>query len=126
MVNDPETLETLEEAGLKFMPISEYNGMREEIDIYTDINIYHAKKDMEEKTKMLEKLQAEIGPLKEEYEKLLANNNLGLEKWCGTCLWGGPGGTCDSRKDYFIATYGHGEVSAKVAVMKQSPKCKGE
>ena len=70
-------------------------------------------------------IEAKLGPIKEEYEKRLAVTTLPLDKWCGTCAWGG-GGNCDARKQYFIDTYGHGEVSAKVAIMKAHPKCKNE
>ena len=125
MVNDPETIANLEEAGLKFMPMPEYVRMQEELEAYGTERLEEKKKTLEERTKELADKQAEIGPLKEEYEKKVANSNLGLEKWCGTCPWGGSG-TCDARKGYFIGTYGHNEVSAKVAIMKQSPKCKGE
>ena len=124
MLNDPETHANLKEAGLILIPMEDYNRAKH-LYAYMVKTIEGAKKDIEEGTKELAEKQAEIGPLKEEYEKMLTNSNLGLEKWCGTCLWGG-GGTCDARKEYFIGTYGHDEVSAKVAIMKQSPKCRGE
>ena len=124
MLNDPETIANLEDAGIKFIPMDSYTMMQEEIDGF-DKKIESIKDKLAEKVKELADAEEKSGPLKEEYEKMVANSNLGLEKWCSTCPWGG-GGTCDARKAYFMDTYGHNEVSAKLAIMKQSPKCKGE
>ena len=131
MLTDPETLAQLQELNsLKFIPMAEYTEIKNEINIYSDINLGYAKQSLETKTKDLERLQAELEVLKQEYETkydaLSADTDLGLDKWCGTCKWSGGKDTCDMRKDYFVGTYGHNEISAKVAVMKQSPKCKGE
>ena len=122
MLNDPETLATLEEsAGLKFMPLSEYEAMQTEIEESAS-KLEKIKETIAERTKEGEEKQAELKPLKDEYEKLIAESNLGLEKWNGSAGWGG-GGSCDARKQYFIDQYGHSEITAKVAVMKQSPNC---
>lgn len=125
MLNDPETLSTLEEsAGLKFIPLSEYNSIRSEIDEASE-KLAKIHQTIQERMKEGEEKKTELGPLKEEYEKMLANSNLGLEKWKPDAAWGG-GGTCNARMQYFIDTYGHSELTAKVAIMKQSPNCKGE
>lgn len=122
MLNDPETLANLEEsAGLKFIPQSEYDAIQSEINEASE-KIAKIQATIQERIKEGEEKRTELGPLKEEYEKLLATANLGLEKWNGGARWGG-GGNCDARKQYFIDTYGHSEVTAKVAIMKQSPNC---
>eukprot|EP00956_Cyclotella_meneghiniana_P027414 scaffold61242_cov53-Cyclotella_meneghiniana.AAC.4 len=124
MLNDPETIANLEEAGVKFITMDQYQLMKEELD-GADEKIEDMKEKVAAKVKEMAEIEAKLGPIKEEYEKRLAATTLPLDKWCGTCAWGG-GGNCDARKQYFIDTYGHGEVSAKVAIMKQSPKCKNE
>ncbi|KAL3782941.1 hypothetical protein ACHAWO_011390 [Cyclotella atomus] len=123
MLNDPETLANLEEStGLKFIPVSEYESIQSEINEASE-KLAKIQSTIQERVKEGEEKKAELGPLKEEYEKLLANSNLGLENWNGDAKWGG-GGSCDARKQYFIDTYGHSEVTAKVAIMKQTPNCK--
>lgn len=125
MLNDPETLATLEEnAGLKFIPVAEYEAMRDEIN-EAEERLAKIKQTIKEREKEGEAKRAELGPLKAEYEKMVANSNLGLDKWCGDCKWNG-GTSCNARKQYFIDTYGNSEISSKVAIMKQSPHCKKE
>ncbi|KAL3792477.1 hypothetical protein HJC23_000949 [Cyclotella cryptica] len=123
VVNDPETLATLEEsAGLKFIPVSDYNAMKSEIEAATG-KVAKVKDTMAERIKETEEKKAELGPLQAEYEKLLKESTLELDKWCGECSWMG-GTSCDSRKQYFMDQYGHTEIFSKVAIMKQSPGCK--
>lgn len=124
MLNDPETIANLEEAGLKFINMDQYTLMQEELG-EADKKIGEIREKTAEKAKEMADIEAKLGPIKEEYEKRLAVTTLPLDKWCGTCAWGG-GGNCDARKQYFIDTYGHGELSAKVAIMKAHPKCKNE
>jgi hypothetical protein len=113
MLNDPETLATLEEnAGLKFIPVAEYEAMRDEIN-EAEERLAKIKQTIKEREKEGEAKRAELGPLKAEYEKMLANtNNLGLDKWCGDCKWNGKT-SCDARNQYV----------SKVDIMKQSPNC---
>ena len=124
MLNDPETLANLEEAGLKFIPMEEYESMRSEID-EAESKLAKIKETLAERVKEGEEKKAEIGPLQEKYDELVKNSNLGLEKWCPDCKWNG-GTSCDARKAYFIAQYGHSEISAKYNVMKSAPQCKKE
>ena len=123
VLSDPETLATLEEsAGLKFIPVSEYEAMKSEIDAAAE-KVAKVKASMADRVKETEEKKAELGPLQAEYDKLLKESKLELEKWCGECSWLG-GTNCDARKQYFIDQYGNTEVLSKVAIMKQSPGCK--
>jgi hypothetical protein len=123
VLNDPETLATLEEsAGLKFIPIGDYEAMKNEIDAAA-AKVAKVKDTIAERIKETEQKKAELEPLKAEYEKLLKESKLELDKWCGECSWLG-GTSCDARKQYFIDQYGNTEILSKVAIMKQSPGCK--
>ncbi|KAL7483204.1 hypothetical protein ACHAW6_008847 [Cyclotella cf. meneghiniana] len=123
VLNDPETLATLEEsAGLKFIPIGDYEAMKNEIDAAA-AKVAKVKDTIAERIKETEQKKAELEPLKAEYEKLLKESKLELDKWCGECSWMGRT-NCDMRKQYFIDQYGNTEILSKVAIMKQSPGCK--
>ena len=60
--------------------------------------------------------------IQSEYNTIIqvANNQLGLEKWCGECKAGF--GNCNSRLEYLKRNYGTGEVFGKLDIMKQG-KC---
>jgi len=125
LFSDPETIATLEEATeYKFMTMSEYEAMREEInsssgrfdEIQADIDKQEAQ--LEEKTK-------EADAMRSEWETLMASPLLELEKFCETCIWAQKT-TCAGRMQFMIDTYGLGKVSATYTVMNEVPTCKKE
>ena len=122
LLNNPETLTNFEESGLKFMPVDEYELMMEQLD-GADYQIQTLNELLVERLQYLNELQLELPPLREEYDKMIDNYTLVLNNWCGTCKWG-PRGSCDARMNYFMETYNHSEVGAKINIMKASPACK--
>ena len=86
--NNPETLTNLEESGLKLMPVDEYELMMEQLD-GADYQIQTLKELIAERVKFLNELQVELAPLKEEHDELITKDVFMLDKWCGTCKWGG-------------------------------------
>ena len=121
MLNDAETLADLEETGLKFIPMTDYNALKEEVVIAQGkLEQLKEKIVLREQESIEKKMMLSL--LKEQYDQMMAHNNLGLEKWCGTCSWSGRV-TCDSRAGYFIDTYGDTEVASKIAIMKERPTC---
>lgn len=85
---NPETFANLEESGLKFMPVDEYELMMEQLD-GADYQIQTLKELIAERVKFLNELQVELAPLKEEQDELITKDVFMLDKWCGTCKWGG-------------------------------------
>ena len=124
MLNDPETLSNLEAAGLKFIQTEEYEIMKQEINTAQE-RIEKIKEEISKREQQKIGKSAELGPLKEELDKTLAESTWGYHQWCGKCPWGGAG-NCDARKQYFMDEYGHTEVSAKFNIIKKHPKCKSE
>lgn len=124
MLNDPETLSYLEAVGLKFIQTDEYEMMKQEA-ITAHERIEKLKEKISEREGQIIEKSAELGPLKEELDKTLAESTWGYHQWCGKCKWGGSG-NCDARKQYFMDEYGHTEVSAKFNIIKKHPTCKSE
>ena len=122
MLNNPETLANLEESGLKFMPVDEYELMMEQLD-GADYQIQTLNELLAERLQYLNELQLELPPLREEHDKMIDNYTFMLDNWCGICKWS-PRASCDARMNYFMETYNHSEVGAKINIMKASPACK--
>ena len=51
---------------------------------------------------------------KEEIVETIVEKELGIDKWCGTCIWKNNF-TCDKRKSWLMERYGITEVEAKEA-----------
>mmetsp|Transcript_11920 Transcript_11920/g.24041 ORF Transcript_11920/g.24041 Transcript_11920/m.24041 type:complete len:251 (+) Transcript_11920:92-844(+) len=123
-LNNPETIANLEESsGMKFMTSEQYNSWQKEIDEATS-KMESAKQKLEDRTKEAETKSTELAPLEEEYEKLVNNPLVGLDKYCGECKWSGKT-TCDGRADYLKNTYNLSPVAAKIGAMN-TPSCKKE
>ena len=124
MLNDPETLSNLEDAaGLKFIPSSEYDAMRVEIDEGPS-RLAELREKIAQSTQEAEAKRTEVSTLLPQFEKLASESNLGLDKWCGACKWGHT--SCDDRLAYVTKTYQRTEVLAKIGIMQKSPSCKNE
>jgi hypothetical protein len=125
LLNDPETISTLEEStDMKFMPFEEYDAIKTEIEEARSKLTAH-ESTIEARTKEAEEKRSELAPLKEEYDRLVANSNLELDKFCDGCKWNG-GSTCGARKQYLSDTYNTSPVEAIVSIMKSAPQCKKE
>ncbi|KAL3776057.1 hypothetical protein HJC23_008212 [Cyclotella cryptica] len=121
LVNDPETLATLEEsAGLKFLSVPEYEMMMKEIED-SKSKAERVKVTIQERLKEAEEKQKELGPLTEEYDKLVKESSLGLDNFCADCSWQGRT-SCSARKGYLMETYGIGDIEATVGAMT-APQC---
>lgn len=125
MVHDPEERVVLEETlGLKFMTAEEDYMFDEELDrSYKELKLSEetlqlrvAEYDTE--TENLQQLREEGG----EMEKL--RNQLGLDRWCGDCIWKlGQKADCTARFNYVMSHYKHTDSSAKVGIMEATPQC---
>lgn len=116
LVNDPETLATLEESSdLKFMTTSEYESMRKEIDAVAE-KVANNGAVLEKRTKEAEEKRKEVEAIREEYDKLMASPLLGLDKFCGTCSWTG-GTSCAKRLQFLQDNYGTRPIQAKISTM---------
>ena len=107
---------------MKFMSIIEYNS--------TMMEMNKAEQEMERLKNLLEERSAEgdekkeiLDTLSKEYNTLLSNPILGLDKFCGTCKWGGSG-TCDDRVQYLMDTYGNSVLTAKLGAMEKHESCR--
>ena len=122
LLNDPETIATIEESSdLKFMTYSDWESKTKEIESVTEKLKGHeevlAKRvaEGEEKAKEVESIKAE-------YESLMANPVLGLDKWNEGGSWGG-GTSCAKRVQYLQDTYNTRPIAAKLSAMEH-PGCK--
>lgn len=126
LLNDPETLASIEEsAGLKFIKIDQYESMRNEIDKMLAENDKKLKEREEAEAKqkeLVEKHEKEVVPLLKEYAKLISHPLIGLDKFCGTCVWAGKV-TCGEREVFMKDTHKMGTIAAKLNVM-ETPSCK--
>ena len=95
MLNHPEVLSNLDETGLKFIPVADYEALKQE-----ELEQLREKIALREQEGIEKKLL--LSPPKEEFDQMMAHNNLGLEKWCGTCSWSGR--VSDSGVGYFNDT----------------------
>ena len=122
LMRDPTTRENFEEnSGLKFIEADEYQQS------FAEINSFPAEmKPLEEKTKkVLEDLgvaKMEHAAIKPGYDILTLDPMLGLDKFCGECIWSG-GTNCDARLSYLMSKYGMQTVKGKVELMKSTPQC---
>merc|ERR1712238_84034 len=121
MLNDPETIANLEESSdLKFMTQGDYDSKRKEID-GAAAKSASANEVLEKRTKEDEEKQKELESLKDEYGSLYDNPLLGLNNFCGSCVWGNNM-SCDQRVMYLQDTYNTKPIEAKVASMTR-PAC---
>jgi hypothetical protein len=126
LVNDPETLATIEESsGLKFMLKEDYSEMLKKIEDFPAEMVSGAEKVKKQDAEIAEN-RKRIEENKPEHERIMAmaNTVLELDKYCGTCRWEGRT-TCDERVDYLKSTYGDSIHKARVGAMR-SPSCKKE
>ncbi|KAL3776058.1 hypothetical protein HJC23_008213 [Cyclotella cryptica] len=122
LLNDPETLTTLEEsAGLKFIPALEYEQMMKEIEDSKSMVDKVKETSRETSTDLLKKLN-ELLPLMNKFEKILKESGIRLDKFCEECTWKGKK-SCGIWLLYVIERYGTGEVEAKVHAMEKYPQC---
>lgn len=122
MVNNPETLATIEESsGLKLLPTDKYESMLNEIE-----KLENQKPDIEKKLQAksdeLEAKEKEMSAIRAEHTELWNHPLVGLNKWCGGCSWSGKI-NCDGRVAFLQRTYQSSTVGAKVSAMTH-PSCK--
>ncbi|KAL3822434.1 hypothetical protein ACHAXA_007441 [Cyclostephanos tholiformis] len=76
-----------------------------------------AEKNGENPTKVIEtpeEIKKEEAK-KEEIVEAIVEKELGIDKWCGTCIWNNYT-TCDNRKNWLMSRYGISEAVAKEGV----------
>jgi hypothetical protein len=122
VLSDPETMKNIEESsGVKFMDVQDYQKKIKEIESFTT-----KIAEFEEKGKKyvpdLEVAKKEYAAMKPEYDKLVADPLLGLDKFCGECGWQGRT-NCNARLNYFETTHNLRTIAAKLAIMEQAPQC---
>lgn len=121
MLNDPETIKNLEESSnLKFLTVALYESKRKEID-GAEAKITNANDMLEKRTKEAEEKQKELDPIKAEFDGLYGNPLLGLNAFCGACVWEG-GNTCAQRVQFLQHTYNTRTIAAKINAMVH-PSC---
>mmetsp|Transcript_31435 Transcript_31435/g.58101 ORF Transcript_31435/g.58101 Transcript_31435/m.58101 type:complete len:244 (-) Transcript_31435:444-1175(-) len=124
LLNDPETISNIEESSdLKFMTLTDYEYKRKEIDSVTD-KIASKEEALEKRTNEAEERKKEVASIKEEYESLMTNPILGLDKYCGGCSWAGKT-TCDGRVQFMQDTYKMSHVASKISAMEVAT-CKNQ
>lgn len=125
LLNDPETIHTLEEVSdMLFMSMPDYEKRKGEID-----EVLKELKDEEEKLASKsaegEKITTELGPVKEEHDKLLANPALELDKFCGECQWNDKM-TCEQHFQDLLGKNHLVGVSKFTVMFEENEKCKKE
>ena len=121
MLNDPETLVNVQEAaGLKFLPMSEYDVMRRTVDEAPE-TITNAKETLQKKQEEMDEKMKGVDSLRAEHESLLKNPLLGLDKYCGNCKWNRKI-TCDARKAFLMKKYKLKNIKATIGAMDH-PSC---
>lgn len=119
LLNDPETIANIEESSdLKFMTISDYESKKKEIESVEDkLKGHHEVLD--KRIKEEDEKKKEVESIREEYETLMKNPLLGLDKFCGSCNWGGAS-TCDVRVQFLQNTYNTRPIAAKISAMSHA------
>lgn len=121
LLNDPETIANIEESSdLKFMSFDDYESKRQEI-VGVEDKLRSQKELLEKRIKEGEEKDKDSDAVREEYETLMKNPLLGLDKYCGSCKWQGRT-SCDQRVKYLRDTYNIGEPVAKIGAMN-APSC---
>eukprot|EP00571_Detonula_confervacea_P015971 CAMPEP_0172307472 /NCGR_PEP_ID=MMETSP1058-20130122/8320_1 /TAXON_ID=83371 /ORGANISM="Detonula confervacea, Strain CCMP 353" /LENGTH=240 /DNA_ID=CAMNT_0013019645 /DNA_START=84 /DNA_END=806 /DNA_ORIENTATION=+ len=124
LLNDPETIANIEESSdLKFMTINEFESKRKEIDSVAEKLKGH-EEVLAKRVSEAEEKKKEMDGIKEEYAALMANPLLGLDKFCGGCIWSGKT-SCDVRVTFLQDTYNTRPIAAKINAMLH-PSCKKE
>eukprot|EP00584_Thalassiosira_punctigera_P002175 CAMPEP_0172534644 /NCGR_PEP_ID=MMETSP1067-20121228/6932_1 /TAXON_ID=265564 ORGANISM="Thalassiosira punctigera, Strain Tpunct2005C2" /NCGR_SAMPLE_ID=MMETSP1067 /ASSEMBLY_ACC=CAM_ASM_000444 /LENGTH=254 /DNA_ID=CAMNT_0013319459 /DNA_START=206 /DNA_END=970 /DNA_ORIENTATION=- len=124
LLNDPETIANIEESSrLKLMPLADYESKRSELDgvskkIASLDEIFQVRRAEAEETKK------EVDAIRPEYDTLMANKLLELNKYCGGCSWGGKT-TCDARVQFLQDNYNTRLIPAKISAMGK-PSCKND
>lgn len=127
LIIDPETMSTMEEAlDRAFIPMAVYEEIRDEISqhetavdemVKYGLSVY--EKELEDSAKLeegMDVIKKEREYLKARYERVV-----GLDKWCGSCVWKGRT-QCDARMSFLMATYATNEMKGKLGIM-DSGKC---
>jgi len=121
MLNDAETITNLEESSsLKFMTMADYESLRKEIEGARQ-RITSAGEVLEKRTKEVDESEKELVSIRAEHESFHGNPLLGLNKFCGACVWAGKV-SCDGRVVYMQDTYKSTLIQAQFAAM-EIPTC---
>ena len=121
MLNDPETIATIEESSdLKFMTMTEYESKTKEIESVAEKQAKN-QEILDKRTGEAEVKAKEVAAIKDEYNALMGNPLLGLDKYCGGCSWSGRT-TCDGRVGFLQDTYNTRPLVAKINAMLH-PSC---
>ena len=117
MLNDPETIASIEESSdLKFMTTSDYEAKREAIE-GAAVRIKDKEEEMKIKAAKAEEVHKELEAAKAEYEKLMASPMLDITKYCETCTWAGKT-TCGQRVQFMMDTYNMGKIASMNSAME--------
>jgi len=116
LLNDPETIANIEESSdLRFMVVADFESRQGEIDGVAK-KLEAQGEILAKRDKEVDEKKKEVELIRREYETLMANPILGLDKFCGGCVWGSTG-TCDKRVTYLQDTYNTRPVAAKISAM---------
>ncbi|KAL7443832.1 hypothetical protein ACHAXH_008166 [Discostella pseudostelligera] len=127
LLNDPETVSYMEEnLDMKFVSVGAYNTIRTDTEVAMK-EIERLKPLIEERTAELNEKKEVFDTLSKEYNELMSSPLLGLDKFCGTCPWGGGGrASCDERVAYLMNKYGNSLHEAKMGAMKAHESCRNK
>ena len=122
LLNDPETIANIEESSdLKFMTYADWESKTKEIESVTEKLKGH-EEVLAKRIAEGEEKKKEVESIKAEYESLMANPVLGLDKYNGGGSWSG-GTSCDTRVQFLQDTYNTRPIAAKLSAMEH-PGCK--
>jgi len=116
LLNEPETIANIEESSdLKFMTVSEYESKKKEIEGVQDKLRGH-QEVLDKRIKEGDEKEKEVESIREEYETLMKNPLLGLDKFCGSCKYAGST-SCDARVQFLQNNYNTRPIAAKISAM---------
>ncbi|KAL3777804.1 hypothetical protein ACHAW5_001782 [Stephanodiscus triporus] len=122
MLSDPETRQSVEESsGLKFMTVEHYQSKTAEIKSFP-AQIVKIKENMKKYDADMVVAKKEYEAIKPDYDKLVADPLLGLDKFCGECSWQGKT-NCNARLSYVMDKYNKAEIESKLSMMASLPQC---
>ena len=121
-VQDPETRARIEESsGRKFMSMEEHALKAREVETFPADIIGHEER-IREYLADLEVAKKEHAAIKPGYDILTSDPILGLEKFCGECIWDGWT-DCFMRLSYLMDKYNLKPIKGKLELMKSTPQC---
>lgn len=117
IINDSEALRSFEDdARLKFMEAETYTSLKEEVaDENSKVKLAASK--LERRAQKLSEIERETEQVQQGIQAL--TSKLGLDRWCGDCVWSvrGSGITCSKHVQTAVDEYHIPKFQAMMAVM---------